>query len=75
MRWWLSFAKPEESLGVCVVEADTFMGAVIKTHRMGINPGGEVMGVPVEGVSDDQVNVLLKPDVARVVVKGVRAIE
>lgn len=75
MKWWLSFAKPEESLGVCVVEADTFMGAVIKTHRMGINPGGEVLGTPVEGVSDEHMNTLLKPEIARVLVESVHAIE
>ena len=75
MRWWLSFAKPGESLGVCVVDADTFMGAVIKTHRMGINPGGEVVGAPVEGVSDEHTNLLLKPEIARVIVEHVRAIE
>lgn len=56
--WWLSFVDPARSapleeqvpggggfLGVAVVEAPTFIDAVDKAHRLGINPGGEVKGV------------------------------
>ena len=55
--WWLSFVDPSRSapmeeqvpggggfLGVVVVEAPSFIAAVGKAHRLGINPGGEVQG-------------------------------
>jgi hypothetical protein len=48
-RWWLSFAdvsRPEgqQFLGVAIVEAQTMGEATMKTHRLGINPGGQIMG-------------------------------
>lgn len=46
MAWyWLSFLDPDKNLnlGCCNVEADNAMDAVLKTHSLGINPGGEVM--------------------------------
>lgn len=47
--FWLSFAdgnlpKGTQFLGACIVCADTFLDAVSKAHRLGINPGGEVIG-------------------------------
>ena len=42
---YLSFAGEEGWRGCTVVEADSFLEAVLKTHRLGINPGGEVAGV------------------------------
>jgi hypothetical protein len=51
MKWyWLSFANPDtgENLGCCNVEAETEFLAVKKTHILGINPGGEVMIVPMD---------------------------
>jgi hypothetical protein len=45
--WYLSFATDDEFLGGCVVEAYGIATAIVRTHVLGINPGGEVMGVPV----------------------------
>jgi len=52
MKHWLSFADgslPEGSqfLGVVIVEAWSFLDAVMQAHRRGINPGGEVQGVEI----------------------------
>jgi hypothetical protein len=49
----MSFADPDRPegqqwLGCIHVLADDFMEAVEKTHRMGINPGGEVASVDVD---------------------------
>lgn len=48
--WWLSFVdgnRPagQKFLGVCIVSARTFVEAVLITHSLGINPGGEVQGM------------------------------
>jgi hypothetical protein len=45
--WWLSFADPgrpsgTQFLGVAVVQAPTFSAAIVRSHRIGANPGGEV---------------------------------
>ena len=45
-RWWLSFAA-DEFLGACSVEAPTFLAAVKVAHALGINPGGECLGIEV----------------------------
>ena len=49
--WWLSFCdeeKPEGSrlLGVSLVEGEDFLPAVLNAHRLGCNPGGQVLGLP-----------------------------
>ncbi len=47
LTWWLSFAEPgvmPNFLGVAIVEAKDFAGAVRLCHELGINPGGEVQG-------------------------------
>lgn len=44
---WCSFATEEAFLGACVVEMgddDSLIGAAIRTHALGINPGGELAG-------------------------------
>ncbi|MFF4026979.1 hypothetical protein ACFYY5_29425 [Nocardia elegans] len=59
--WWLSFVDPTKSaprdqqvpggpgfLGVAVVHAYGFLHAVSETWRLGINPGGEVAGIPTD---------------------------
>lgn len=59
MIWWLSFAdgtrpKGTQFLGVCIVdtgmegapETMDMLAAVQMTHALGINPGGEVQGLP-----------------------------
>ena len=40
--FWLSFSG-EKFLGVAVIDAKTATAAIQKSHRLGINPGGEVM--------------------------------
>lgn len=45
--WWLSFADPSlpkgsQNLGVCMVEARGAVEAVMVSHSMGCNPGGQV---------------------------------
>lgn len=47
--WWLSFADPErpagaQFLGVAIVDAEDFIGAVLSARFGGYNPGGEVAG-------------------------------
>ncbi len=44
--WWLSFSD-DEFLGAAIVEGVNFMTAVMKTHALGINPGGQVLGQPL----------------------------
>lgn len=47
VAWYLSFAGETGSLGACVVDAPGFMEAVLATHALGINPGGEVAGFEI----------------------------
>jgi len=55
--WWLSFVDPARCapdgqgepggpgfLGVAIVAASDLLSAVRETHRLGCNPGGEVLG-------------------------------
>jgi tRNA nucleotidyltransferase (CCA-adding enzyme) len=47
--WYMSFADPErprgtQFLGAIIVQAPTFPAAVTRSHKLGINPGGAVMG-------------------------------
>lgn len=44
--WWLSFASGR-FLGVAIVRADSLASAVAKTHALRINPGGDVLGMPM----------------------------
>lgn len=44
--WYLSFAA-EKFLGACIIEAEDFVDAVRRSHRMNINPGGSVRGNPI----------------------------
>lgn len=51
--FWLSFCDPKapadhQFLGGCVVEGEAMVEAVGEAKRLGINPGGEVMGVRCE---------------------------
>ena len=50
--YWLSFCDPEKPeghafLGVVIVQAIDFESAVQEAWVRGINPGGEVMGMPI----------------------------
>lgn len=42
--WWLTFADNGGHLGVILVEAASFLDAVMQTHEHKVNPGGEVEG-------------------------------
>lgn len=58
--WWLSFAdgkrpRGDQFLGACLVQASDGIDAVRTTHRMGLNPGGEVLFLPVESAKVDRV--------------------
>lgn len=49
--WYLSFVddsrpKGDQFVGGIFVKAYGFGTAVRKTHKLGINPGGEIQGVP-----------------------------
>lgn len=47
--WWLSFVSDDDKfIGVCIVKASEFTDAVMKTHELKINPGGQVAGWPFE---------------------------
>lgn len=54
--------KGQRFLGVCVVRADGLIEAMEKTHWLGINPGGEIVGQEIEQMPDDCINRLLGQD-------------
>lgn len=41
--WWLSFADETGFLGAAIVRGVDAHDAVRRSHRLGLNPGGEVM--------------------------------
>jgi hypothetical protein len=45
--YYLSFASDTAFLGCVFVEGRELVDAVRAAHRLGINPGGEVLGAPV----------------------------
>lgn len=49
--WWLSFADDDGFRGVAIVDAPSFIEAVMKTHVLDINPGGSVRGFPCPDAS------------------------
>lgn len=65
--WWLSFAdedkpKGEGFLGVCIVRASHIVEAANVAHELGINPGGQCLGMQLGGdasIPDWALNVLL----------------
>ena len=62
--WWLSFCDPDKAkgqqfLGVVIVEAPGFMRAHQKACELGINPGGEIQAMPVDGVASEYHDRLL----------------
>ncbi len=62
--WWLSFADDEGFRGACVVdvgEDDDFLQAVMISHSLGINPGGQVLGDTCPPTTpEDMIGVLFK---------------
>lgn len=50
--WWLSFAdadlpKGSQFLGAIIAEGATIIDAIKNTHRLKLNPGGEVQGLKI----------------------------
>lgn len=71
--WWLSFVDKakDECLGVAVVNAPSFLTAVLVSHHLGINPGGEVAGwgpFRPDSLSTAFWDRLLDPETARALV-------
>jgi hypothetical protein len=59
--YWLSFVdpKPDQFLGVCIVEANDIVLASQVAHLLGCNPGGSVAGFPLHGkIPDEYLNRL-----------------
>ncbi len=62
--WWLSFVNPsgpvkDRFLGVIVTKAKGAMHAQQHTWALGINPGGEIMAVKVDGIPEEYQDRLL----------------
>jgi hypothetical protein len=51
--FWLSYADDNGFRGAIIIDAESDLDAVARTHRLGISPGGQVMmvRVPVETMS------------------------
>lgn len=45
--WYLSFATNRDFLGGCVVKAADPAAAIERANDLGINPGGQVLGIPM----------------------------
>lgn len=51
--FWLSFVKDGSNAGCCIVDANDSVGAVLRSHELNINPGGEVMIYEIESDCED----------------------
>lgn len=64
--WWLSFCdtdKPEgeQFVGACIVEdAPDMVRAVERAWELGLNPGGQVAGMPLSDWPKDQAHRLVE---------------
>lgn len=61
--WWLSFAdgglpSGRQFLGVAIIEAPSHGAAVMESHRLGCNPGGEIQVIALEPSSHPAVLAL-----------------
>lgn len=50
--YWLSFADPArpkgtQFLGVVILRGESFGDAFLRSHLLGLNPGGEIVGVEI----------------------------
>lgn len=63
---WVSFAEPGKFLGAVIIEAIDVEEAVTKCWRLGINPGGSVLGAPLSDMQSKALecprNKLLSPE-------------
>lgn len=53
--WYLSFAGEEGFRGVVIQIARGYAHAIQRAHELGINPGGEVQGIPIPPKELDKV--------------------
>lgn len=69
--WWLSFADNEHNRGVVIVRARGMLNAVREASRRKINPGGEVVGFPLDDGQEPGIyaNLLLTKDGAEIASK------
>ena len=58
--YWLSFADETGLLGECFVEESDFLSAIRKTHKLGINPGGQVAWFGFEDGMESKITPELK---------------
>lgn len=69
MLIYLSFAGEEGFRGACIVHGSNVLEGAMQAKRLGINPGGEVIGVPLpvdfEGLNKYPINKLLSADELR----------
>lgn len=54
--YYLSFADDGKSRGACIVVAPDSTAALLATHELGINPGGEVLCFAAE--TEDEIEAL-----------------
>ena len=47
-HFWLSFADSKGFRGVAIVPGDSLITAVMCSHSLRVNPGGQVVGVPID---------------------------
>ena len=46
--YWLSFSNEDGPLGVAIVDGKNFTDAIVNSHALNLNPGGEVLGSKME---------------------------
>lgn len=64
MKWmYLSYAGDDGFHGACVVQGGDVVEAAAEARRLGISPGGQVLGVPVP---DDVISRIPETDRNRV---------
>lgn len=68
MLMWLSFANPETGKfhGVVITEANGLLDAAKVAHRLGINPGGEILGL---GIPERALQYIQEKDKNRILSK------
>ena len=62
--FWMSFCdinrpEGEQFLGVVIMQGKDLIGAVQESHKLGINPGGEIKLFETDPVRADHMNRLL----------------
>ena len=63
--WWLSFADDDGFLGAVLVNAISYLDAVQLATMLGLNPGGEILGVNLQepvaeaGLTPDEIGFIV----------------